>query len=73
MIFKAIKSISVGVLIQLGLGLAIQGLAQAYCYGSQSCDDSRFREQIRQWEQESYQRQQQIKRQQCQDFGICIH
>ena len=29
MILKAIKSISVGVLIQVGLGLAIQGLAQA--------------------------------------------
>ena len=36
MIFKAFKSISVGVLIQLGLGLAVQGLAQAqlYCQGN---------------------------------------
>ena len=32
MIVKAIKSISVGVLIQLGLGLAVQGLAQAEVY-----------------------------------------
>ena len=53
MIFKAIKSISVGVLIQLGFGLAVQGLAQAgvYCPGPQDsshCLQQRQQEQERQ-------------------------
>lgn len=36
MILKAFKSISIGVLIQLGFGLAVQGVAQAelYCQGN---------------------------------------
>lgn len=43
MILKAFKSISVGVLIQLGMGLAVQGLAQAYCTvpGSYGCEAQR--------------------------------
>ena len=51
MIVKAIKSISVGVLIQLGFGLAVQGMAQAYCPGPQDsshCLQQRQQEQERQ-------------------------
>ena len=55
MIVKAIKSISVGVLIQLGLGLGVQGMAQAYCAGhkwdnSSSCQQRHQEYQDRQIE-----------------------